>query len=401
MAAAPPARQSLAGLLASREIAVTCGPGGVGKTTVAAAAAAMAASRLGRRVLVLTVDPARRLADALGLAGIGNTETRVADSVLRANGMKPAGELYAAMLDMKQSWDALIRRCAPDPGTAERIFANPVYRNVSAQFPASHDYIAMERLFQIHADGAYDLIVVDTPPTRNALDFLDAPGRMAEFFSGRLLRWLTTPYRFKVVNVMSRPFYQVADHVLGAGFFADIGEFLALLQSMYDGFARRARAVQSLLAGSSTTFLVVSTPEAAPLHEAEFLARAIAGRHLHLGAVVINKALPGYLLDPGAAAVATRLRGDAAHLAAKLAAESAPGEGAGEEIAELTRTLAQAGRNYRRYRRLARQEAARLSELTAAPTAVTRVPLLADDIHDLSGLLSLGAHLWADGSDRR
>lgn len=392
----PVAGRSLAVLLATRGIVVTCGPGGVGKTTVAAAAAAMAAARLERRVLVLTVDPARRLADAIGLAGIGNTETRVPDSVFRSAGAKPAGELYAAMLDMKQSWDALVRRCAPDPGTGERILSNRLYRNVSSRFPASHDYIAMERLSQIHAEGGYDLIVVDTPPTRNALDFLDAPRRMAEFFSGRLLRWLTMPYRSRLVNVASRPFYQVADHVLGAGFLADIGEFFALFQSMYGGFVERARAVQSLLADASTTFVVVSTPEPAPLRQGEFLAGALAERHLHLGAVVINKALPGYLLDPGAAAVATRLRSGSAELAAKLAAELADSDGAGQDVGQLTRTLAQAGSSYLRYRRLARQEAARLAGLTFASAPVTRVPLLDDDVHDFPGLLSLGVHLWTE-----
>ncbi|MHB8329154.1 MAG: ArsA family ATPase, partial [Acidimicrobiales bacterium] len=220
----PPSAGSLAGLLTSREIVVACGPGGVGKTTTAAASAAMAAARIGGKVLVLTVDPARRLADALGLEGIGNTERRVPDQAFTDAGIKPMGELWAAMLDTKESWDALIRHHAPDARTRDEILANPLYRNISSRFVQSHDYIAMERLFEIHGEGTYDLIVVDTPPTRNALDFLDAPERMADFFSSRLLRWLIVPYRSRLVNLASKPFYQVADRILGTQFLEDIAE---------------------------------------------------------------------------------------------------------------------------------------------------------------------------------
>src|SRR5580658_10501076 len=298
-APAPPVGAgSLDGLLASREIIVACGPGGVGKTTTAAAAAAMAASRLGGKVLVLTVDPARRLADALGLDGIGNTERRVPDEMFLAAGVKPMGELWAAMLDTKESWDSLIRRHAPDERTRDEILSNPLYSQISSRFVQSHDYIAMERLFEIHSEGDYDLIVVDTPPTRNALDFLDAPERMAEFFSSRLLRWLIVPYRSRLVNLASRPFYQVADRILGTQFLADIAEFFILFQTMYDGFIERARAVQRLLADRRTSFIVVSTLETVPLREAEFFAQAITERKLHLGSIVLNKVLPDYLRDP-------------------------------------------------------------------------------------------------------
>ncbi len=156
---------------------------------------------------MLTVDPARRLATALGLEQFGNVETRVpARAVRRRRGGAP-GELWVAMLDTKQSWDDLVRAHAPDAETRDAILANPLYRNITAKFVQSHDYIAMERLHEIHASGRYDLIVVDTPPTRNAIDFLDAPERMADFFSSRLLRWLITPYRSRLVNAASKPFY--------------------------------------------------------------------------------------------------------------------------------------------------------------------------------------------------
>src|ERR1019366_1587935 len=254
--------------------------GGVGKTTIAAAAAAMAACHHGGRVLVLTVDPARRLADALGLAGIGNAEHRIPDELFEDAGVTPRGELWAAMLDTQASWDALIERHAPDRRTKEQILANPLYRNIAGRFVQSHDYIAVERLFEIHTNGNYDLIVVDTPPSRHALDFLDAPKRMSEFSSSRLLRWLIVPYRSRIVNLASRPFYQIADRLLGTQFLADIAEFFILFQSMHEGFVERADAVVRLLADRHTTFLVVSTLESSPLGEAELFAAELVKRHL-------------------------------------------------------------------------------------------------------------------------
>ena len=185
---------SVARLIDRKEIVICAGAGGVGKTSTAAAIALGMAQR-GLKVAVLTIDPARRLATALGLDGIGNEAHQVPPDLLKAAGAEPRGELWAAMLDTKQSWDDLVRRHAPDRATAERILENRLYHNLTSRFVQSHDYIAMERLFEIHATGEYDLIVVDTPPTRNAVDFLDAPKRMSEFFGGRLLRWLTLPYR--------------------------------------------------------------------------------------------------------------------------------------------------------------------------------------------------------------
>ena len=177
----------------------------------------------------------------------------------------------------------------------------------------------MERLFEIHAEGNYDLIVVDTPPTRNALDFLDAPERMAEFFSSRLLRWLIVPYRSRLVNLASKPFYQVADRILGTQFLEDVAQFFVLFQSMYDGFVERAHAVHRLMADRRTSFIVVSTLEAVPLREAEFFAQALKDRRLHLGAIVLNKVLPAYLRDPAGAAVAEKLRDRADELAEAIA----------------------------------------------------------------------------------
>jgi anion-transporting ArsA/GET3 family ATPase len=387
---AQPARAgSMEQLFAAKEIVIACGSGGVGKTTTAASLAAMAAVRVGGRVLVLTVDPARRLANALGLEGFGNVEKLVPASAFTEAGVTPRGELWAAMLDTKQSWDNLVQRHAPDKNTAQQILANPLYQNISGRFVQSHDYIAMERLFEIHTAGQYDLIVVDTPPTRNALDLLDAPKRMADFFSSRFLRLLIAPYRSKLVNFASRPFYQVADRILGSQFLQDIAEFFILFQTMYEGFVQRAEAVDRLLHDKRTTFIVVSTLEAAPLHEAEFFVDALSDKRFHLGAVVLNKVLPSYLLDPSAAAVAERL----AKQAHELAADVAPRVDSEQPLVE--RVLTEMGDNFLRFQLVAQREAEQRAELAVSPEVVASVPYFESDIHDLGGLLRLGEQIWS------
>jgi anion-transporting ArsA/GET3 family ATPase len=381
------AARSLEQLLAAKEIVITCGSGGVGKTTTAAAAAAMAATHLGGKVLVLTVDPAKRLANALGLEAFGNRETRVPPDLFTAAGATARGQLWAAMLDTRESWDSLVRTHAPDVRTREAILANPLYQNIAGKFVQSHDYIAMERLYEIHASGRYDLIVVDTPPTRNAIDFLEAPERMADFFSSRLLRWLITPYKSRLINVASKPFYSVADRILGTQFLQDIAEFFILFQSMYDGFVERAHAVERTLSDQRTTFIVVSTLESAPVREAEFFIDALAQKHLHLGAVVVNRVLPSYFVDRQAAATAQRLERDASRIAAELGDEVGP-------AAHVERVLHEIGASFLNYRVVASREAAQRAEMAHVPDVVATVPFFETDIYDLAGLLRLGNAFW-------
>ncbi len=376
--------KTVAQLLAAKDIVIACGPGGVGKTTTAAALAATAVVEEGGRVLVLTVDPARRLADALGLKGIGNDEVRITDDVFADAAATPRGELWAAMLDTKQSWDDLIRTHAPDEATREQILANPLYQNISGRFIQSHDYIAMERLYEIHSEGKYDLIVVDTPPTRNALDFLDAPQRMADFFSSRLLRWLIVPYRSRLVNFASRPFYQVADRILGTQFLADISEFFILFQSMYAGFVERADAVTRLLSDRRTTFMVVSTLEATPVREAEFFSAELTARKLHLGAIVLNKVLPAYLSDQKTDKLAMSMRGRATELA----------EGLTDDPVVAARVVDEVAESFLNFAVVARREAEQQAELRGAPDVLVTVPFFDADIYDMSGLLRLGAQVW-------
>jgi anion-transporting ArsA/GET3 family ATPase len=383
--------QGLDRLLAAKEIVIFCGPGGVGKTSVAAAAAAGAATRLGGKVLVLTVDPAKRLATALGLSELGNLERPVPAERFKEAGIKPRGTLSAAMLDTKRSWDDLVLRHAPSEAAAYQILENRLYHNLTARFVQSHDYIAMERLHEIHSAGKYDLIIVDTPPSRNALDFLEAPQRMADFFGGRLLKWLTMPYRVagkrgaKVVNLASRPFYQVADRILGSQFLEDIAQFFLNFQAMYPGFVQRAQAVERLLHDRRTTFVVVTTLEAAPLREAEYFTTCLAERNLHLGAMVLNKALPNALLSEEAADAARILCG-VSGLDSAVLGDLDP--------ATAHRVLRTVGESFLNFSVVAKREAELRAELATAPDLLLSVPYFEVDIHDLSGLARLSQHLF-------
>jgi len=379
---------SMEQLVAAKQVAVFCGSGGVGKTTTAAAVAAMVAVKQGGKVLVLTVDPAKRLANALGLDGIGNVEKQVPVEAFASAGVTPRGELWAAMLDTKESWDALVRTHAPDAKTRDAILANPLYQNISGRFVQSHDYIAMERLYEIHTEGNYDLVVVDTPPTRNAIDFLEAPQRMAEFFSSRFLRLITAPARSRFMNLATRPFYQVADRILGSQLLEDIAEFFILFQTMYGGFVERANAVERLLLDQRTTFLVVTTLESAPAHEAQFFIGALGKKGFHLGGLILNKVLPPVFLEEGARRAVERLRADPRAVAEALPADLGSTD-------QVTRVLAEVAESYERFHVMAQREAEQRTELSVDPEVTVTVPYFDSDIHDLAGLLRLGEAIWS------
>lgn len=383
------ATYSLGDLLAAKEMVVVCGSGGTGKTTVAAALGAEAAATIGGRVLVLTVDPARRLATALGLGPLGNTAVQVPQSAFDDAGIECRGELWVAMLDTKAGWDDLIRRHAPDPALRDQVLANPLYRNITGRFVNSHDYIAMEQLHDLHASGQYDLVVIDTPPSRNALDLLDAPGRMKEFFGSRLLKWLTVPYRSRLFTMASKPFYQVADRVLGSRFLQDIAEFFILFQTMEEGFVTRAAKVERLLTDDRTTFVVVTTLEPAPAREARFLADELRRRRMPLGALVLNRTLPANVRQPAVVKAAAGLRDVAADAAQvrELAKVS------GAKVAEVKRVLGEVADRFRDVTVVAGREAERRAELASAAPVTAVVPTMPTDVHDLPTLLALGDHL--------
>jgi anion-transporting ArsA/GET3 family ATPase len=248
----------------------------------------------------------------------------------------------------------------------------------------------MERLYEIHSSGEYDLIVVDTPPTRNAIDFLEAPERMADFFSSRLLRWLTVPASSRVFTMASKPFYRVADRILGSQFLEDIAEFFLLFQTMYDGFVERSRAVTRTLADKRTTFVVVSTLEPAPVREAEFFVDALAERRFHLGAIVLNKVLPAWFMARGTTGVAKRLVSGSDTIAAAVADQV---KGEGEQVA---RVLAEVGESFLNFQMVARREAEQRTDLASRADVLAAVPYADHDITDLAGLLELGDELWRE-----
>ncbi|MEY2958356.1 MAG: hypothetical protein RLZZ01_924 [Actinomycetota bacterium] len=385
---APP----IGALLASKEMLLVVGSGGVGKTTTAAALALSAAVESGGRVLVVTIDPARRLADALGTGGLRNEPTRVPSESLAAMGVEVRGELWAAMLDTRLGWDELVRRHAPDRRTRDAVLANPLYQNLTGRFVHSHDYLAMERLHELHSSGEWDLIVVDTPPSRNALTFLDAPRRMREFFGSKLLAWLTVPYRSRLVTLASRPFFQIADRILGSRFLQDIAEFFVLFRSMERPFVEHAREVERLLADPRTSFVVVTTLEAAPSHEAMYLVRELETRRYPLGAMIANRVLPASFTSKASTTSARKLgracRADVdGDLDAGLAVEVAGRLGADTDVVRsVLETLAD---GFHESSLVATREAERAGELGAiCPTLVT-APMLDRDVNDLTDLLEL------------
>ncbi|MGD0882764.1 MAG: ArsA-related P-loop ATPase, partial [Acidimicrobiales bacterium] len=233
------------------------------------------------------------------------------------------------------------------------------------------------------------------PPTRNALDFLDAPERLADFFSSRLLRWLIVPYRSKLVNVATKPFYQISDRILGTEFMSDISEFFILFQTMYDGFVERSKAVGRLLADRRTTFVVVSTLEATPLREAEFFAQELTKRKLHLGAIVLNKVLPDYLQGRAGAKVAESMKDRADELAVTLAPALGADDPALGDPAQIARVLSEVADSYLNFQIVALREMEERATLAVVPDVLATVPFFDTDIYDLSGLLRLGEQIWS------
>jgi anion-transporting ArsA/GET3 family ATPase len=370
--------------LSSLEVVICCGSGGVGKTTVSAALAMAIAAAEDKRVLVLTVDPARRLATALGIKGIGAEPVRIPKARLRHAGISIDGELEAAMLDMKQAWDRMIERYSPDRATAQRILRNPLYERITDSFVGSHEYAAIESLYELHDAGEYDCIVIDTPPSRSALDFLEAPARLTDYVGSRLLSLLSgSPSRFgfRAMNFAAAPFVRLADRLLGAEVLEEVSEFVQQLQLLYGGVQGRARAVNKLLRSSKTGFVVVTTLEHAPFAEAEFFCAKLRELEMPLRAVVANRVLPDVFRDPGAVAAATTLVEDP-KVAASLTREL--------HIKVATDTARFIGATYLRRNALAQREARQLTRLNrVGDVPIVRVPLFSEEVSGLEGLVRI------------
>jgi anion-transporting ArsA/GET3 family ATPase len=357
-------------------IIVCCGSGGVGKTTTSAALAIRAAER-GRRTVVLTIDPARRLAQALGLEALDNEPGRVT-----AAG-DAGGELHAMMLDMRRTFDEMVHAHA-EPDRAEAIIANPFYQTISSSFSGTQEYMAMEKLGQLAATGKWDLIVVDTPPSRSALDFLDAPQRMSTFLDGRMIRLLSAPARAggrslrKLVGAGFSLFAKGVSTIIGGQMLTDASAFVQAFDTMFGGFRERATATYALLRSPGTAFLVVAAPEPDALREAAYFVDRLAADDMPLAGLVLNRTHPvlADLSATKARAVADGLR------SAPLAAAVLRLHADRVDLAEREERL--------------------LSRFTGAHpgVAVSRVPVVVGDVTDLDGLREVGERL-ADSADSR
>ena len=375
-------------------LVVVCGSGGVGKTSVSAALGVLAATQTQKRVLVLTVDPAKRLANALGLSALGNTEVQITPELFKNSKTKLRGSLAAAMIDTKASWDELIIRHAPDEATRNTVLQNSLYKNLTERFVHSHDYIAVERLYQAHASGAYDLIIVDTPPSRNALTILDAPKRMQDFFSSRLLKLLTPSSQWQLLALAAKPFYEIADRLLGKGLLRDVAEFFTLFRTMETGFVERARNVEQLLHDSKTSFVVVTTLEDAPLSEAEFLVTALKERNFTTSFAIANRVIPKELTSAALleqAEVLKRLRNNA-EFTSELASTLTSSE-AEIDASLLSQTMATIANYAQATTQIIEHQTALTDRVAAFADNFASAPMLETDIADINGLIALGESL--------
>ena len=353
-------------LLESKSICICAGAGGVGKTTTSAAIALGAAAR-GRRVAVLTIDPARRLANALGIPALG-AEAHLVDADLE-------GELWAMTLDAKRTFDELVEKHAPDERARDAVLSNRIYQQLSSAVAGSQEYMAMEKLYELHQEERYDLLVLDTPPTRNALDFLDAPERLSRFVDSRSLHLFLAPGRrgLKLLTRGTGMLFTVLRRVTGVDLLQDLSDFFGSFGDMAGGFRERAVRVRELLGAPETTFLLVSSPQRAAVDEAIFFRRRLAESGMPFGGVVVNRMHEVGLAEGNVERAAAALLGDAG----------------------LARKVERTFEDYRRLAERDRDNVARLAaELDGEP--IIRVPYFDDDVYDLAGLEQMDEFLFAE-----
>lgn len=367
----------LAEALVKRAVVVCVGPGGVGKTTLAAALALQGAA-LGRASLVCTIDPARRLASALGLSELGNIARPIAAAELEAAGIRLAAPVEAMMLDMKQSWDELIGRSA-SPEQRERILANRFYQSLSSALAGSQEYIALEKLWELHSARTRELLVLDTPPTNHALDFLDAPDRVLDFFGSDTARWFLTPalrgakVGLRLFGLGGNVISRTLSRIVGGQTLSDLAAFLLAMSGMNESFRERASAVRALLKSEETVVVLVTGPAAERREEAVRFHSSLREQGLHVAAVVVNQVHTGVAPEDVEAAA-----GLPEPLRSKL-----------ERTALEANTLAEA-------------DAQGILELSraVAPTPLLTVPRFPGEVHDLRALWRAGAYLVSDSLPR-
>ncbi len=376
-----PAAGALVELLARHRLCICAGPGGVGKTTTAAALALGAAAR-GAKVAVVTIDPARRLANALGLAELGNEPRPVEPDLLHDHGVQLRGELWAMMLDSKRTFDELVTRLAPDESAREEVLGNRIYKQLSDAVAGSHEFTAIAKLYELDQEGGFDLIVLDTPPSRDALDFLDAPDRLSQFFEGRALQLFLRPtgLGMRLFGRGTSVVFALLRRLTGVDLLEDLSEFFGSLAGMIDGFKERARHVGALLSDPGTTFVLVTSPGREPVEETVFFRHKLAAAGMPFGAAVVNRAHPGSGVSEGDAVAVT------AALSEWLGAELA-----GTVDASLRDQQALAERDRASLRRLAQE--IDVEQLTV-------VPDLDEDVHDIAGLARIADFLFAPDHER-
>jgi len=367
----------VAELLRDRRVVVMAGSGGVGKTTTSAAVALGMAAR-GLRVAVVTIDPAQRLADALGLDALGNEPRRVDPAPFERAGLRMQGELSAMTLDVKRTFDDLIARLAPDERTREQILANRIYRELSGAIAGSQEFTAVAKVHELAQEGGFDLLVLDTPPARNALDFLDAPERLASFFESRALRALLRPAGTgaRLLGRGAGMMLGLLGRVTGADLLRDLSDFLRLLSGLVGGFRERAAAVEALLRDPATSFMLVTSPEREPIGEALAFRARLEQARMALGGAIVNRVHTDELGEREAGDVEPLLVAEAGLSAAV----------AGQVAAAFADEHA-----------LTRRDAANVAQLAGALGAgvpLIEVPQLDEDLHDAAGLVALHAHLF-------
>ncbi len=387
-------------LIETREIIICCGSGGVGKTTTSAAIAIHAATQ-GLKVLVLTIDPAKRLANSLGIADLGNRERRVPKKKFTEAGINPKGELHAMMLDTKRTFDDLIIKHAVSEDIRDKILDNDLYKNISSAFAGSQEYMAMEKLFEIYSEGRYDLIVLDTPPTKHALDFLDAPKRMTSFLDGSVLKWFLKPYfsagrkGFQIFQKGTGVILKTLEKVTGVAALKIASEFFIAFEGMYDGFKERAAAVYDLLHDETSAFVLVTSPDEITIDEAMFFHNKLIEYEMPFCGLIVNRVH----MDFGADADVERVidKGDPEALAAKVGATL--GKKADEKKA-MQALAAVMGQTLTEYKSLAKTDSENIRRLTdhIDEGAATRiVPFFDTDVYDIGGLMQINQYLF-DGN---
>jgi anion-transporting ArsA/GET3 family ATPase len=393
-----PRLERLEQLLDERKVIICCGSGGVGKTTTSAAIALAAAAR-GRRAVVCTIDPARRLANSLGLEQLGNEVVEVSAERLAAADVELEGKLYALMLDTKRTFDKLIERYAGNDERRQRIFNNKFYQQMSSTVVGSSDYMAMEKLYELFEEGRFDLIVLDTPPTKHALDFLQAPKRMTEAFDENMLQVFLKPWAeagVKSLGFLGRALgkmVQKVDELIGLKFVEDFADFFRAFEGMYDGFRARAGRVDALLREPFTSFVVVTSPQPLPLAEAGFFCDRLRELQMNLDALIVNRVQTSALDDAGAReALRARLKAEGPRAVLRHAEQAASANGpaaplvSGALRAFVDQELHAAGDR-------ARIEG--LAQGAGRGALVQEVPSFARDVHDIAGLMALAERLFA------